>query len=286
MLTWILSAAMVIVLLFPFLAGKHFFQNKVMPHTTSPSELGIQYEEVMIPTKNKKQLYGWWMEKEGVGTRPVIIIVHGWGRNADRSLPYLEIFKDSNYHLMAFDARHHGSSDPDDFSSMIKFAEDIGSVIQWLDQKPTVQSQNLGLIGLSIGGSGSLYASALHDNVKAVATVGAFSDPEDLIQGEFKRRHFPQPIPWLVVRYFELVSKIRIKDVAPVNNMGKIKGNVFLIHGTKDRTIPFSEMKILEKASNPERLQTWSVEDYGHSDCHEHPDFARKVKKFFKEALG
>ncbi|NOZ74514.1 MAG: hypothetical protein GXO90_03940 [FCB group bacterium] len=62
-------------------------------------------------------------------------------------LPYIRHLSDQGYHLVAFDSRNHGSSDPDQFSSVLKFAEDIEAVIEWLTPNPKVNSQAIGLVG-------------------------------------------------------------------------------------------------------------------------------------------
>ncbi len=287
MVTWVVVIlAAVAVLGLPLFAGKYFFRNSIQEHKADPSSVGVDYTEVRIPTKDEKTLFGWWMEKESDEPLPTMIILHGWGRNADRALPYIDILKNEPYHILAFDSRNHGNSDPDSFSSMLKFAEDIIAAIKWVSAKPEVLKNQLGLIGLSIGGSASLYAAALSPQVKAVATVGAFSHPITVLDAEFSKRHVPRyPFRWAFYRYFELLSHKRIKSIAPINNMGIIEGNVFLIHGTEDKTIPHSEVLRLEKAGVYEKVTRWSVQGYGHSDCHNHPEFQEKLLTFFREYL-
>ncbi|RMF08704.1 MAG: alpha/beta fold hydrolase, partial [Candidatus Neomarinimicrobiota bacterium] len=239
------------------------------------------FQEVWIPTRNRKRLYGWWLPQPDAESAPALILIHGWGRNVERMLPYLQHLSDLGLHLVAFDARHHGSSDPDGFASMLKFAQDIQAVIRWLGEKPEVDSHRLGLVGLSIGGAASLYAAALEPRVKAVVTVGAFADPVTIMDREFRQRHIPRfPLPWLIYRYFEWISGQRISSFAPLNNMGRIRGRVLLVHGTEDATVPYSEAERLLEAGDRSRVELWTQEGYGHSNNHEHPEFWERLRRF------
>ncbi len=53
-------------------------------------------------------------------------------------LPFASVLHRAGYALLLFDARNHGKSDPDDFSSMPKFSEDLGHAIDWLDAQPGI----------------------------------------------------------------------------------------------------------------------------------------------------
>jgi hypothetical protein len=49
-----------------------------------------------------------------------------------------------------------------------------------------------------------------------------------------------------------------------------VKSPVLLIHGVRDRTIPFSESEVLKlRARSPVELLL--IEDAGHGDIHRHP---------------
>ena len=81
------------------------------------------FSEINFKTENDRNLYGWWID--GNKDAPLLILVHGWGRNCGRMLPYIEKLYKEGYNLLAFDSRNHGISDKDEFSSMPKFTEDI-----------------------------------------------------------------------------------------------------------------------------------------------------------------
>ncbi len=122
------------------------------------------------------------MEKKS----PLIILVHGWGRNAGRMMPYIDQFHKAGLNLLAFDSRNHGSSDSDQHSTMLKFAEDINASIEFASEKGWMNFSKIGLVGLSIGGAASIYAAAHDDRIKAVITVGAFAEPQEVMKKQLK----------------------------------------------------------------------------------------------------
>lgn len=256
------------------------FKNPSQKHCKTPADHNIGFEEVSIPTKNNKKLYGWWLKTNDVS--PTIVLMHGWGKNIGRLMPYIKNLQGKGFNLLAFDSRHHGSSDNDNFSSMVKFAEDICAGIDFVEQKPSVQKNNVSLIGLSIGGAASIYAAAHDPRIRKVVTIGAPSNPADVMALHIRKKHIPQPLIWLVFEFFQYKIGKRFSEIAAEKNIVKTKAKVFLIHGTLDKVVPFSQGELLLKASNPNQAELWAIEGKGHSNCHYENGFWEKVEMFCK----
>ena len=120
-----------------------------------------------------------------------ILLVHGWNRNLGRMMPYIKQLHPEGYNLFVFDARNHGSSDTDGLSSMPKFAEDIIAALDYLENSLIQKGGKIGVIGLSMGGSATIYAAATDKRISRIATVGAFAHPADVMKLEMKKRHIP-----------------------------------------------------------------------------------------------
>jgi len=71
---------------------KHVYRYPKKPHQTTPAELEIPFDEIRFPTKNNCQLYGWWIpaQNESSNLAPTLILVHGWGRNVERMMTYIQ----------------------------------------------------------------------------------------------------------------------------------------------------------------------------------------------------
>jgi pimeloyl-ACP methyl ester carboxylesterase len=279
---WVLLFLLVAFLVL-FLMITNSFKNPVRAHDKTPDDIGIPFEEISIPTYNSRALYGWWIP--GNKTAPTVILVHGWGRNASRMMPYIKVLHEKGYNLLAFDSRNHGSSDKDDFSTMLKFSEDIRSTIEFGIQQSFIKDY-VGLIGLSIGGAASIHASAFDEHIKAVVTVGAFANPKEVMIKQLKDHHIPQPVIWFTLRYLEHKVGFKFQDIAPQLHIGKSYADILLIHGEEDVTVPPEQAEKLLKSGKAGHVTLWKIPGRGHSDCHFEKGFWDKVNSFLELNLS
>lgn len=270
-----------LILLLSFITKK-VFEVQAVPHQKTPASKNISFKEVQIPTKNNLLLYGWWIPHPEESKKPTIILVHGWKRNLEKVMPYIENLHES-FNLLAFDARCHGSSDNDTYSSMPRFAEDIESVVDYL-YSAHKDIPDVGIVGLSIGGAASIYEASFDDRVNKIVTVGAFADPEEIMKLQMKSKNIPYlPIGWILLRYVEFKIGKRFKEIAPENNIGKLSSRILLIHGKEDTTAPYHHATKLYEVSNKDKVYLYGLEGRGHSDCHKNPGFWDHIKKFLSE---
>ena len=280
MMTWLLVAGgIVIVYQLGVIVAMRlaWTRTRVAPGRT-PAALGIGHEDVWFPTANGKRLHGWWIPG-GEGRRRAVVLVHGWGRNTERMLPYVTILHPTGVHLLAFDARHHGLSDRDGHASMKKFSEDIRAAVDYLAARPDVNLDGLGVVGLSIGGSATIHAAAHDPRIRAVATVGAFAHPGDAMRGLGAASWLLAPAMPLTLRFIEWRVGVRLDDLAPERHVGRIGGRLLLIHGEDDETVPVENVERLARASGG-RAEVWRMAGRGHSDPHLEPGFSERLIGF------
>jgi len=260
------------------------WRNPRIRHKRDPGGLGLAFEEVRFPTVGGKTLYGWWVPC-GAAHAPVLILVHGWGRNVDRMLPYIEMLHPAGFDLLVFDARHHGSSDGDTFASMPKFSEDIRAAVDYVVNYRKPAPAKVGVLGLSVGGSAAIHASAYDSRIAAVATVGAFANPRDprATLGRFWWVLGPG-LP-LAFRFVEWRIGLRFRDIAPENVIQRARARFLLIHGTADTVIPLAHARRLAAAAGP-AARLWIIPGRGHSDPHLDPAMASTLAEFFRETLA
>lgn len=215
----------------------------------------------------------------------MVILVHGWSRNVERVLPYVELLHPYGIHLLAFDARHHGSSDPDGFSSMVKFAEDIQAAVTFASQRPEVDSLRVAVLGLSVGGAAAILAASNDRRIRLVITVGAFCHPGDAMQALLEQRGLrPAFLARPAFVYMQWRIGARFDDIAPENRIGLLDIPVFLIHGEQDRTVPVEHAYRLHQAAG-KQATLWVVPGKGHSDCNSHPEFNNRLREFLSGRL-
>lgn len=262
------------------------YKNPKRPHRKTPQDSGIPFQEVRFPTHNNCQLYGWWIPAAPGIKAPVIILVHGWGQNVEYLLPYIEQLHPQGFHLLAFDARNHGSSDSDGYANMLKFAEDIRAAVEFASESYGHLIEWPGVVGFSIGGAAAIYAAAHDDRIQRVVTIGAFAHPAELMKLEFKKRHIPYfPLVWLLFEFIQFKIGARFTHIAPMNNIAGTSAEIFIIHGKDDKIVPVEQALKLNEKGDSSRTLLWLLDGMGHFDCHKHPDFHHTVTAFLKEGL-
>ena len=242
---------------------------------------GIKLEEVSIPTEKNKKLFGWWIEAKT--KTPTIILMHGWDRNISNLIPYIKNLNGQGFNMLAFDTRHHGNSDSDDFSSMVKFAQDISASITFVENKPTVEKNNFFLIGHSIGGAASIYAAASDYRIKKIVTIGAPSNPSQIMTLQMRKKHIPQPIIWATFKIMEIRIGKSFTKLASATNISKTKAKVLLIHGTNDKIVPFTQATIILDAANENQAELWTITGKGHGNCHSKTGFWDRIIEFLRQ---
>jgi len=256
------------------------------PHTTTPAAVGIPFSEVRFPTRRDRHLYGWWIPaaQEAPEPRATLILVHGWGRNVERTIPYVRHLHRLGYDLLAFDARNHGSSDPDRYPNLLMFSEDIRAAVDFVVQRAAGKPGPIGVIGLSVGGGAAVHAAAQDDRIDRVVTVGALAHPVDVMRPEFQKRHVPYfPVVWLTLEYLQLRIGTRFDRFAPVNVIDKARARILLVHGEDDVVVPIAQAGKLARAGNADTVRLWVIPGRGHSDCHEEPGFWQRIDAFVRE---
>lgn len=280
---WIIIAIILIVFSLDQLIER-MYRYEIKKNHKTPEKHNIAFEEVDIPGEKDTHLYGWWIPTSP--DAPTLILVHGWGRNLSRMLPYIQNLHPLGYNLLAFDARNHGNSSPTKHPTVGTFTEDILAALKFISQSGWVTNETIGIVGLSVGGSAAINAASWDDRVKSVVTVGAFSHPIEVMKLEFQKRKIPDFIPWFVFGYMRLRYGFNFDKLAPINNIKRSNAEIFLVHGDQDETIPLEQGKALAEAGIHARTRMWVVHGKGHSDCNTHAHFWEKVGAFLKATLS
>lgn len=237
----------------------------------TPAELGLSHENVAIPTENGKRLFGWWVASALPGPQPAVVLLHGWGGNAETLLPLAQPLHQAGFALLFIDARSHGQSDADSFSSMPRFAEDLGHAIDWLKCRSGIAPEAIAAVGHSVGAAAVLLAASRREDLAAVVSIAAFAHPVAMMRRWFDGMRVPyRPVGWLILRYVEWVIGHRFEDIAPIRTIRHVRCPVLLVHGEDDSTVPVAEARAIHAARTGEHVRlkvvAGSHDDYADLD--------------------
>lgn len=240
------------------------------PVTTSPADWGLAYADASIPTVNGKRLTAWLVPASPGAA--LVVVMHGWGANAESMLPLAAALHRHGFAVLLVDARSHGRSDGDTFSSMPRFAEDLDAALEWLTARPEGRPGRVALLGHSVGGAAALLCASRRDDVDAVVSLSAFDHPERVMRAFLKRAHVPfRPFGWLVCRYVERIIGHRFDAIAPIATIGRVHCPVLIGHGTADALVPPAcAHAIAAAAAGP--LDLALLDGAGHEEppCYDH----------------
>jgi uncharacterized protein len=250
----------------------------------NPEQLGMKYQEVAIPTKRGHKLFGWLLQASPEPGGSYLVIMHGWGANAELMLPLAEPFYRAGINILLVDARNHGRSPSDGHSSMPKFAEDADCAINWLDRGNEWKPRKIALLGHSVGAAAALLTASRRDDVDAVISISAFAHPKWLMRRQLQHMHFPRPLIPLVLRYVEFVIGHRFDAIAPVNTLRAIKCPVFLVHGLEDETVPVACLQEIRRSCPDREPKIMLIPEAGHAAVDKIRLHADELVHFLKQA--
>lgn len=243
-----------------------------IPETETPAALGLAWQAVRVPTANGRCL-GAWLIPAG-DAAPALIVMHGWGGNAQMMLPLARPLHRAGFALLLVDARNHGMSDGDSFASLPRFAEDIEHAFDWLSRRPEADPRRIAALGHSVGAGAALLAASRRPEVAAVVSIAAFAHPQAMMRSWLAARRVPYwPLGWYVLRYVQRVIGHRFADIAPCRTIADVACPVLLVHGSGDATVPVDDALRIRAGSAGGRVELLIVPG-GHDD---YPEAAGRI---------
>lgn len=269
------------------LAVRRGYRAPRIAETGSPADLGLPYRAVAIPTGNDRRLFAWYIPPPGQGAAPAVAVLHGWGGNAEQMLPFAQHLHRAGYATLLLDARNHGRSDGDSFSSMPRFAEDLEHGFDWLAARPEIAPQRIALLGHSVGAGAALLLASRRSEVAAVVSIAAFAHPEALMRRQMEAHHIPYvPVGWAVLRYIERTIGVRYEAIAPVNTIRRVRCPVLLVHGRADRSVPVADAEAIHAQRSHRRVELLTVPGAEHDSVEQLETHSGELLAFLDRAIG
>ncbi len=258
-------AVIALLLLLMPLAVRLAYRVPRVTGDVQPGDMGLPGGPVQLETENGKRLFGWYIPAPGEQA-PAIAIIHGWGSSSDQLLPLAPSLHEAGHALLLLDARNHGRSDSDTFSSMPRFAEDLEHGVDWLQRQPGVDPRRVFVLGHSVGAAAALLVASRRHDIAGVISIAAFAHPAEVMGRQLAALHLPRiPIGWLVLKYIEHAIGHRFDDIAPVNTIKKIQAPVLLVHGEADRLVPLRDAERIYANRRDDRVEWLRLPGAGHN---------------------
>jgi pimeloyl-ACP methyl ester carboxylesterase len=278
---WLALGGVVLAAVIPL--GVHLgFRAPRLREVQTPADFGLSFEAVRIPTVRGRSLFGWWLAAPPCAR--TVVVLHGWGSNAEMMLPIAAPLRRAGLNVLLVDARNHGQSDGDTFSSLPRFAEDLGSAIAWLRREHPLGAVKIAALGHSVGAGAVLLEASRSNAISAVISIAAFADPAVVTERYVRHLRLPRWVVRLVIRYTEWLIGFRFEHIAPANTICRVRCPVLLVHGKADRTVPVDDARLIINGCPLPHLRLLEIEGADHGSTEEVERHIGALLRFLDDA--
>ena len=266
-----------VVVMFPLVSsyGYTHIARAVVPKP----DLGADFEDVSFTTGDGLELTGWYVPSEN---RAAVIAFPG-RKGPQRQTRMLVRH---GYGVLLFDRRGEGDSEGDPNAVGWAGDRDIKAAIAFLRERPDVDADRIGGIGLSVGGELMLETAAETDALNAVVSEGAG------IRSVREASELPGGGKWLAIPIWGGITAgtAVFSNHAPPPNLNDVVERisprpVFFIYAAGGQGGEELSQDFYESAGEPKDV--WKVPEGGHvGGAEARPrEYERRMIAFFDEAL-
>lgn len=245
--------------------------NEILERRNKKREIwlkSVRLEHVSIINDEKMTLWG----NIYVNTEESVkwaILCHGYmGKGADMTEP-ARIFSQNGFNVLLPDARGHGESEGKAIGLGWPDRKDLKKWIKFIVKRDP--NARIVLYGISMGAVTVMNSlgERLQENVKAAIEDCGYSSLWEELSYQLKRQYKLPAFPFIYMA--DLVVKLRqgwwIHDADSAAQLKKSDTPILVIHGEKDKSVPFEMSDRLFLASKgPKRRLV--VKDAGHGDAY------------------
>lgn len=257
---------------------KKAFHHPQIKHRSEPGDFDLNVKELFLETNNKKQIQVFLTTKKS--DKPLIILLHGWANTSDKFYPLAKELIKKNWQLLFVNARNHGKSDPDSYSTMVKFIEDLNSVLRFVSA--SFSDRKIILIGHSLGAAANVYVSGRNQKIQALVSISSFSDLGNTMARSFLKKHMPQWVIKYILKYLEKEIGLSIDELSPINNINSVLQPILLLHGTNDKIVPVDECNKLYNKCVIKYTKQRIIEGANHSNILERKDTFKSILDYIE----
>ena len=296
---WWIIASIVLFLLVVYVGGSWYFSTVLIDAQTQPLEdsiagmesVGVDNEALPEPKtiavpNGDVTLEGWYYENPADGDCAVMLL-HGYTSTRAGAMQYAPLFWDRGCHLLAYDARGHGSSSDAFHTYGYYEKEDATAVYNWLLEETGLSNDQVGLTGVSYGAATSLQAAPLTDPAFVIAD-SAYQDLRTIVAVQAVNMFGDWVNLFVPGAFFmaEIRTGMDADEVSPRNAVVGIDTPLLITHSLQDAfTASTNSEGIYENANKDTAVL--KINDWGAphgADIFERPDeYEAMVDEFLAE---
>jgi poly(3-hydroxybutyrate) depolymerase len=274
------GALVLYVLVFP-IGGAIVQTHKYREEIGDPPSAA--YEQVGFESTDGLRLSGWYVPSQN---RAAVVLVHGGGGDRTGAVRHAQLLSKRGYGVLLYDSRGRGESEGSPVSFGWGWAKDVGGAIGFLRERPDVDPERIGGLGLSTGADVLIEVAAERKDLKAVvadgATIASFADYRNVMG-------LDEGAPF----YWTLYTAARILSGAspgePLEELvARVSPTPLLLIATGGSLPAELDANRVYAAAAREPVEHWELPDVNHTAAlRELPqEYERRVVGFLDDALG
>ena len=270
-----------------FYGARVLTRRRVPNALASPAGYGLDYEDIVFPSRDGLTLRGWFIP--AVSPRGTVVFCHGHAGSMDPDLKYAPVFHDRGYNVLMFDFRAHGRSDGKLVSMGSLEQQDLLGAVDFLRRRGI---DRVGVLGFSMGGRVAISTAPQTETIVAVVSDGGPATMLESVVAGSRERGLPGflaiPVAWLTLWLAGQWVSCNLSDADAVYWVSRLAPRaLFLIHGGRDPYVSTAAVEALFAAAG-EPKELWIVPRSGHREVDDlQPDeYLERVIGFFDRYLA
>lgn len=260
--------------------GSHTFDLPAVPDH-------LPLEPVRLTSADGTDLAAWFVA--GTRSEPILLL-HGHRASKRDMLHHAAFLHAAGHPLLLLDLRGCGESGGRVVTFGGREREDVAAALAYLRDRPDIDGERIGILGLSLGGALAVLAAADCSAVRAVVAESAFADLRAVVRRHFRYAARLPAFPFapLTIWFVERRWGVRAARVVPQREIGTLRDcAVLLIHAVNDDVVPVEDAHLLFAAAR-EPKDLWLVADAQHAMAYkaEREAYAERVSAFFDQWLS
>lgn len=240
------------------------------------------YQTVSFTSSDGLELSGWYHPSRN---RAAIIVIHGGGGDRTGAVRHAELLARHGFGALVYDSRGRGESEGSPVGFGWGWPKDVAGALAFLRERPDVDSERIGGLGLSRGADVLIQVAAEDRDLKAVvadgATGGSFADYRNL--GEEA-----EGAPFYLTMYTAARVFSGSSPGEPLKELvARISPTPLLLISTGGSLPAERDFNRIYAKAAREPVELWDLPEVNHTAAiRERPEeYQRRVVRFFDNAL-
>ncbi len=290
----VLFASIILSVTLPFIMGFVFAATLTAPICgggADPARYDLTFDSLTVPAPSfNADVRAYFIYADNVSrdvpTPTIIAMPTGAQGRADR-LHELIAFTRAGYHVFAPESQTCATASPNTLG--YREAAMMGDMLAYLNTRPDVDANKLGIHGFSAGGAAAILAAARYPQIRAVIAQGGYHDFHDEVttntRGYDRLLWFGDVFRFGAEIGYRLTTGLEMRVLNPVSVIASIAPRpILLIYGSREPGLRGAQ---IQRAAAGDTAELWVIEGAGHGNYTAYaPNYAQRVVAFMDAGLS